>query len=56
MKTIGNQSTILNISRLLFDTIYREEHQLKIAASAASNFVQTIVESNFDHKIPIHTA
>ena len=45
--TIGNQSIVLNISRLLFDTIYREEHYLKTAALAASLFVQTIVESNF---------
>jgi hypothetical protein len=49
MKTIGNQSVILNISRLLLDTIYCEEHHLKTAASAASFFVQTIVEPNFDH-------
>jgi hypothetical protein len=56
MKTIGNQSIILNISRLLLDTIYREERYLKTAASAASSFVQTIVESNFDHNIPVHTA
>jgi hypothetical protein len=55
MKTIGNQSTILNISRLLLDTIYREEHQLKTAAPAASFLVQIIIESNFGHNIPIHT-
>jgi hypothetical protein len=28
-RTIGIQSIILSISRLLLDTIYREEHYLK---------------------------
>jgi hypothetical protein len=56
MATIGNQSIILNISRLLLGTIYREERQLKTAASAAPFCVQTIVKYNFGHDIPIRTA
>ena len=43
---------VLNISWLLFDTVYREERDLKTAASAASFFVQTIDESHFDVGLP----
>jgi hypothetical protein len=56
MKTIGNQSIILTISRLLLDTIYREAVRPEDAAWAASFPAATVIETNFDRDILNRTA